>query len=49
MGEGYIRRTSPPNFPLKTHGLPYPSIQNARVSLSAARRGVFGGGVRCLP
>lgn len=41
MGEEYIRRILPVNFPLKTHGLPYPSIQNARVSLSAARRSLF--------
>lgn len=31
MGEGYIRRIPLPDFPSQTHGLPYPSIQNARV------------------
>ena len=41
MGEEYIRVIPLPNFLSKSHGAVPPSPQDARVSLSAARRGLF--------
>ena len=51
MGEEYIRRTPLPDFPLKTHGLPYPSIRNARTRpVKGGRRPVSAlGSINTLP